>query len=275
MRDPRRTALAAALALWLGVIWAGAPRPAAARAAETAKPAAASETVTKLANWVIASGDNSGLPFVIVDKVAAEVFVFRADGRLRGAAPALLGFAKGDRSAPGIGDRQLSTIRPRERTTPAGRFLAGFGPAKGDGKVLWVDYATAISLHAVVTANPKEHRLERLRSPTPKDNRITYGCINVSAGFYEDVVRRTFTGTSGVVYILPETKPLDEVFPAFRVQARASTVPTGDPDAGVVERPGEASEADNRRAPPAVQTGGSEELLQTAGAESRPEPAGP
>ena len=36
-----------------------------------------------------------------------------ADGRLRGAAPALLGLARGDDTIPGIGDRKLSDIPPR------------------------------------------------------------------------------------------------------------------------------------------------------------------
>ena len=216
MRRPRRNAVAA-LALWLGVMGAGSPALAAARAvdaADAAKPASA--TAAEVANWVLASGDNRGLPFVIIDKVVAEVFVFSADGQEQGATPALLGLARGDDSAPHIGDREMSAIRPGERTTPAGRFVAGFGAAKGQRKVLWVDYATAISMHPVVTANPKEHRLQRLRSPSPRDNRITFGCINVPAAFYDAVVRPTFAGTTGVVYILPETRPLDEVFPTFR-----------------------------------------------------------
>ena len=41
-----------------------------------------------------------------------RVFVFEADGRLIGASPALLGSARGDASAPGIGTRELSKIRP-------------------------------------------------------------------------------------------------------------------------------------------------------------------
>lgn len=222
MRDAKAMALAA-LALWLGMVGMASPAQAAAKRVRPAATAAPpSETVTQLAQWVLAAGDNRQLPFVIIDKVSAEVFVFAADGHLRGAAPALLGAARGDDSTPGIGDRELSAIRPDQRTTPAGRFLAHFGAARGQQKVLWVDYATAISLHPVVTTNPKEHRLQRLRSPSVKDNRITYGCINVSAAFYGNVVRRTFRSTQGVVYILPETKPLDEVFPTFQVQARAS-----------------------------------------------------
>jgi hypothetical protein len=252
MRDATRSALAV-LALSLGVIGAVSPAPAAAQAVEQAgdqvgeqvetaveqavEPTGAAEPtsgiVTQMADWVIVSGDNHLLPFVIIDKVAAEIYVFGADGRLRGAGPALLGLAPGDDSVPGIGDRPVSDIRPDERTTPAGRFLAGFGPATGEQQVLWVDYATSISLHPVVTAYREEQREQRLQSPSPEDNRITYGCINVSAAFYEDVVRRTFTGTSGVVYILPETRPVDEVFPAFHVQARASADPTDDPTEGL------------------------------------------
>jgi len=72
-----------------------------------------SQDARRVADWVIDSGDNHGLPFVIIDKVDAKVFVFYADGRLRGAAPALLGLARGDDSTPGIGNRKMSSMRPR------------------------------------------------------------------------------------------------------------------------------------------------------------------
>lgn len=184
------------------------------------------ETVAQVTDWVIASSDNGSLPFVIIDKVAAKVFVFGPDGQFKGAAPALLGSARGDNSTPGVGDRELSNIPPKQRTTPAGRFIAGFGPAYGGKSVLWVDYKTAISLHAVIVANPKEHRLQRLRSPTPKDNRITFGCINVPTAFYKNVVLPTFKGVNGIVYILPERTPLGKVLPAFQAHtAAAATQP--------------------------------------------------
>jgi len=187
-------------------------------------PQPASEAVGHFEDWVVASGDNGGLPFMIIDKQKAEVLIFAPDGELRGAAPALLGLARGDDSVPGIGDRKLSSIRPKDRTTPAGRFIAAFGPAIGQGDVLWVDYNDAVSLHPVITANRKERRVERLRTPTPEDNRITFGCINVPYAFYEKVVRPAFTGANAVVYILPDTKPLEEVFPAFRSQQHAESV---------------------------------------------------
>jgi type II secretory pathway component PulM len=235
MCDPKRAALAA---LWLGLACAAQLSPAAAQdIAARPAPAAASaqappEAVTQMADWVIASGDSGDLPFVIIDKVAAKVFVFRGDGQLRGAAPALVGSARGDNSSPGVGDREMSAIPLNERTTPAGRFVASFGSAREKQRVLWVDYATAIALHPVVTANPKERRLQRLKSRTPRDNHITHGCINVSAAFYEKVVRPAFARTSGIVYVLPEKSPMEEVFPTFRpalrdVAASAATGPAG------------------------------------------------
>jgi hypothetical protein len=168
-----------------------------------------------VADWVVDSGDNRGMPFVIVDKRDAKVFVFDANGRLRGAAPALLGMARGDDSIPGIGDRKMSDMRPEERTTPAGRFVASLGYNFHGKDILWVDYDLAVSLHRVVTTKPAERRLQRLATPTPLDNRISYGCINVPAKFFDDVVSPDFSGTYGIVYVLPETRSKSEIFALF------------------------------------------------------------
>jgi hypothetical protein len=181
----------------------------------------ASKETLHVAHWVVASGDNQGQPFVIIDKVEAKVFVFDAHGKLSGAAPALLGLARGDDSIPGIGERKLSTIRPEERTTPAGRFVASLDRDPHGGEMLWVDYETAISLHRVVTAIAGERRAQRLESATSADNRISYGCINVPAKFYDKVITPAFTGTNGIVYILPETRPAREVFKSYDVDGPA------------------------------------------------------
>jgi len=173
-----------------------------------------------IADWVVASADNRGLPFVIVDKTDARVFVFDAGGRIQGAAPALLGAARGDDAVPGIGDRQYSEMPPKVRTTPAGRFVAGLGMSTRGEDVLWVDYQGAVSLHRVVTKNRKERRLQRLATATPLDNRISYGCINVPARFYETVVSPAFTGTDGIVYVLPETRPARAFFGSYDAAGR-------------------------------------------------------
>ncbi|WP_374319640.1 hypothetical protein [Pseudoxanthomonas kaohsiungensis] len=179
-----------------------------------------SDTVIELAGWIVATGDSHGYPFVIMDKAAAQVLVFGGDGRLRGAAPGLFGSAVGDHTAPGIAGLALREIPGRDRTTPAGRFVGGFGPSVDAGRVLWVDYDSAVSMHPTATGVPAERRPERLASPSPDDNRVTHGCINVSPEFYEAIVSPTFE-RGGVFYILPDEASLAETFPEF-AQSRAT-----------------------------------------------------
>lgn len=100
---------------------------------------------------------------------------------------------------------RLADITPALRITPAGHFEAHLGKNLAGHSILWVDYETALSLHAVVTGKPAERRLERLASATILDNRISYGCINVPAEFYAQIIQPMFSGSGGMVYILPES----------------------------------------------------------------------
>lgn len=180
-----------------------------------------SDTVIELAGWVVASEDAQGYPFAIMDKAAAQILVFGGDGRLRGAAPALFGSAIGDHTAPGVAGLALREIPGRDRTTPAGRFIGGYGPSIDAGRVLWVDYESAVSIHPMPPGSPAEKRAERLASPSPDDNRVTHGCINVSPAFYEGIVQATFE-RGGVFYVLPDNDALEDTFPEF-AQSRAAT----------------------------------------------------
>ncbi len=58
-------------------------------------------------------------------------------------------------------------------------------------------------------------------SPTPDDNRITFGCINVPKAVYGRQIQPMFRRKGGYVYVLPDTKPIEAVFPRLRVQAVA------------------------------------------------------
>lgn len=164
----------------------------------------ASRRTRDMAEWVLRSQDNLNLPFAIVDKVNAKVYVFNAKGDFYGAAPVLLGLAKGDHSLPGIGDMPMSRIPPDQRTTPAGRFVSVMGRNHKGKDILWLDYDQALSMHAVVRGTARDRRAERLASPTSADNRISFGCINVPGDFFQDMIHGKFTGSGGVVYILPE-----------------------------------------------------------------------
>lgn len=177
----------------------------------------------QVATWALASGDAGRASVVIVDKKQARVFVLDPAGRLRGAAPALLGQARGDRSAPGIGERPLSQIRPQDRTTPAGRFIPEPGVNTHGEDIVWVDYDSAVSMHRVRAQVKAERRLQRLASPTPADNRISFGCINLPPAFYEQVLVPAVRA-GAVVYVLPDTLRLSQVFPQVPQPARPSSL---------------------------------------------------
>ena len=187
----------------------------------------ASRDVTYVANWVVHSSDNHlaeddrRVAFVILDKKEARVYVFDETGRLRGVAPALLGLGLGDTAPPGIGAKQLSAIAPKDRITPAGRFVSRMGLDTHGKDVLWLDYDGALAMHRVAAGTAKDRRLERLSSPNPRDKRISFGCINLPVKFYENVLHPAFKESPGIVYVLPETKPAKELFGAYDASERA------------------------------------------------------
>jgi len=200
------------IAALMGTAQPVSAQSASAQSASAAMPlSATSAEVQSFERWIESSRDNEGLPFIIVDKVAATIHVFDGKRRLIGSAPVLLGLERGDGSVPGIGSRPLKTILPHERTTPAGRFTASLGHDLVQD-ILWVDYESALSLHRIVKGGQADKRFDRLASPTPLDNRISFGCINVAASFYDAVVAPAFKATVGIVYILPETEPLAIMF---------------------------------------------------------------
>ena len=211
--------------------------------------ASPSDDVRLVARWALASGDAPGRHLVLVDKRQARVFVLDPQGRLRGSAPALLGQARGDHTVPGIGERPLALVRPEERTTPAGRFVPEPGMNTQGEDIVWIDYDAAVSMHRVRTQVQSERRPQRLASPTPEDNRISYGCINLPPAFYEQVLVPAVQA-SAVVYVLPEVWPLAEVFgpPPRRSRLQAADHPPVGPTDNVRQQvPAAADEVPSLR----------------------------
>jgi hypothetical protein len=213
----------------------GALKPRKAReavAAPVKQPDATEMTVDptpsaqRVIGWVGSSRDHGKLPYAIIDKQAARIWLFNAKGERIADAPVLIGIMAGDDATPGIGAKSLAEIGPAEKTTPAGRFLAKFGVAAGKTRVLWVDYATSVALHTIPPGNPKEKRVARMVSPDIADNRITFGCINVPKLFYAQV-RPLFAKRGGYVYILPDLKQPEDVFPQLHAYPAAAAPAVG------------------------------------------------
>ena len=169
----------------------------------------ASRDARQLADWIVHSGDNKNTHFAIIDKKNARLFVFEANGALKGASNILLGAARGDHTVHGVGDKKLSAVSLKERTTPAGRFVASVGKNGRGEDVVWVDYDGAVSMHRVIKT---KDRLKRIETATAKDKRVSYGCINVPAAFFDSVLNPAFTAAEGIVYVLPEIRPVREFF---------------------------------------------------------------
>jgi hypothetical protein len=203
--------LFAASVLLCAMLCQAAPDFAGARTSEDARYAA---------HWVLEAADNQGLPFAIVDKRDARIYVFDPAGRLLGASAALLGSAVGDQPVADSALRNPGRLAADERTTPAGRFPSepGFND-KGEA-IVWVSYDASLAIHRLRPAPAQERRAARLASPAPDEHRISLGCVVVSVEFYESVIDPSLGRGRGVVYVLPESRPARAMFDLAELSSR-------------------------------------------------------
>jgi hypothetical protein len=163
--------------------------------------------------WVMQHADHNGRPFAIVDKKQARIHVFEPSGALVGAAGVLIGLTPGDRDAvASLGARSIASLKPAERTTPAGRFDSEPGHNDQGEAIVWFDYDAALAIHRLRPAPPHERRPQRLASTDPAERRITYGCVVVPVAFFETVIAPTLGRRRGVVYVLPEEGSLQALW---------------------------------------------------------------
>ena len=196
-----RSALLALVAALAGAAPAAAGEATAVGVRGTALPG----EVQQLVAGVLALRDHEGRAFAIVDKQRAQLHVFDAAGRLRGSSAVLLGQARGDSSAPDVGQNtQNGHVPLHQRTTPAGRFVAAPGKNLQGEPVVWVDYDAAFAIHRLRPGASQAPRLARLATPSPADNRASWGCVVVPVKFYLDVVAKLIGRGASVVYVLPE-----------------------------------------------------------------------
>ena len=171
-----------------------------------------SGTVQQFAQDVVRSADAEGRTFGVIDKPSATLWIFDAQGRPVASSPVLVGQALGDVAPPDIGTRPLSKVKLHEKVTNAGRFVTEAGSNHKGEDIVWLDYNAALSMHRVRNV-PGESRTKRLQTPTVADNRISFGCVNIPASFYDRYIDPLFSRSRGVVYVLPETKPIASLFP--------------------------------------------------------------
>ena len=171
-----------------------------AEAATSLTPAAGEVVMTSAAKATLdhinETSDNGGRPFIIADKKAGKLYLMNAEGKVVDTTPALFG-------------RDTSDAARTDRATGAGKYDLTYNrdqrlPSGYEGSVQSFDTGTngeTFAIHRVIDVKG-ENRSGRLASATAHDNRITHGCINVPAEFYN----QHLDGELGaVLYVLPET----------------------------------------------------------------------
>ena len=150
--------------------------------------------------------------FMITDKAGGMLHVFHADGSLLVQDVALVGKDVGDK------------LEGAKKITPAGQYdlhlvpdaeyTGGFvyhmgGAVREDG--------LTVAVHAVYTGEASEKRPERLATPTPKDNRISWGCINVNNSTMVDTLLPAKAEINGsLIFVMPEnSEDIAKFFPAM------------------------------------------------------------
>lgn len=187
----------------------------------------AAPDVVQVANWISYTRNNRKKAFILIDKKDAQLYVFDPDGKLKDRTPVLLGEAVGDDIAPGAGGKPISKMKESEKTTPAGRFLAQLGENDRGTDIIWIDYKDGVSIHRMRSVSAAEHRAERLASLDHRDNRISYGCVNVPPQFYDKVLKPTVARQGAYVYVLPETRTPQQQFGAFDVHLADASARAG------------------------------------------------
>lgn len=150
-------------------------------------------------NYVKANNDANGKPYVVADKQAGAIYLFDGNHNLLEQTPALFGANVADTKVDGA--------------TPAGRFNLSYAkydqyPSYG-GSIQIFDkmpnlkdgVQEVFAVHRVINM-PGQNRKGRLQSATVADNRISDGCINVPANFYDKHFEGEF---DGFLYVIPET----------------------------------------------------------------------
>lgn len=158
-----------------------------------------------LARKVLALADHGGLPFAVVDKQAATLSVFRADGGFAGTTPVLLGRAVGDQAMPGVGNRTRSgQLRFDDQVTTAGRFESQPGHNLDGEAVVWIDYDSALAIHRLRPGASQHDRALRLSLTDPQARRASAGCVVVPVAFYLAVVAPVLGRSHAVIYVMAE-----------------------------------------------------------------------
>lgn len=147
-------------------------------------------------------------PYILVDKPNATGYVIGADHRIQAKFPVLLGRVRGDH--PNTVNVRVDSPSSQGATTPAGVFrlsrkqLTDRDLEEYNDNIFRLEGpgAGGNSIHETWRGE-LGMREQALATPTPEDNRVSWGCVNVSRDIFESHVKQLPSGT--LVWITPES----------------------------------------------------------------------
>jgi len=152
-----------------------------------------------------------GSGYVIVDKPTATMFVIGKDKKLIGSFPVLLGKTKGE--APNRANPDSDIAGPYA-TTPAGKYKIGRNSVPQNwslmykGRIFNIIGTSGLAIHMTYPGEYKK-RMRALNTPTAKDNRQSWGCINVSKQMFDKYLANQNNITeNSTLFITPDDENL-------------------------------------------------------------------
>jgi hypothetical protein len=140
-------------------------------------------------------------PVLTADKAKGTLTVYWPDTKKTITQPALFGKVKSNV----LNMTNYDTVVKFDNVTPSGTFKVTkmLSWRLNEPMLVFIKGKVSVAaIHPLWMGNPDQKRIERLRSETPDDNRITGGCINVDADFFYNVLNQLPDGS--ILNILPE-----------------------------------------------------------------------
>lgn len=122
-------------------------------------------------------------PTLTVDKSLGKLIIYYPDTKSTVETPVLTGASKEDYLNLSIYNNDM----PHDSITPIGTYITHhmYSTKLEEPILSFITGFTKIAaIHPLWMENPNQKRVNRLKSPTPFDNHITNGCINIDPKFF-------------------------------------------------------------------------------------------
>lgn len=141
----------------------------------------------------------NNLPFIIVDTPTATGYVYNSTGTLLKSFPVLLGSSIGD---------DINTAIPgdpakKNTFTTAGKFTLSSNVGVDNSitynnKILVLEASNSLAIHKIYPGDLK-NRTIAINTPEISDNRMTWGCINISEENYDKFITPNIKGGNKII----------------------------------------------------------------------------